>query len=214
MLTWAAAWRGEKHIKDGDLLRDGKRAMLKRLHDLFNEADAVVTWNGDDFDLKILNKEWMLLRLPPPRPYKSLDLIRTSRGKFRFTSNKLDFVAAQIKTHRKQKNRGHELWLDCMARKRKAFAEMRRYNRGDIRPLINIYERFRPWMTTHPNVNMYHGGYDRPKCTYCGHAHVLVVKARRTQQGTKRQWQCQSAKCGGYFTVAPKPPKPPAKVSA
>lgn len=189
---------------DGDLLRDGKRPMLRRIHGLLNEADVVVTWNGDDFDLKILNKEFLLQRLPPPAPYKSLDIIKTSRGKFRFTSNKLAYVAEQLKVTRKRENRGHELWLDCMARKPKAFAEMRRYNRGDLPPLIGIFERFRPWISGFPNVNLYDPKKvhdpERPHCPYCGGARVIKSKNRVSKTRYYRQWQCQAPKCGGYFS--------------
>lgn len=197
VLTWAAAWRGSDQIMDGDLLRDGKRKMLVKIHGLLDEADAVVTWNGDGFDLKILAKEFMLLGLPPPKPFKSIDLLQTSRKKFRFTSNKLDFVAKQLGVPCKIQHRGHEMWLDCMARKPAAFKEMRHYNRGDIPPLQGIYERFLPWIPGHPHPALYDGG--KACCPRCGNDDPKKFQARgyaRTSTLVYKRLQCK--KCGGW----------------
>lgn len=205
VLTWAARWLHEPSIMDGSLLRDGKRRMLKRIHALLCKADAVITWNGNDFDLKILNKEFMLLRLPPPAPYKSVDLLAECRAVFRFTSNKMDFVAKQLGVKCKVRHRGHEMWLDCMSKKPSAFREMLFYNRGDIVTLAGIHKRMAPWVRNPPNRYLYAGAPNitdpaRPPCPDCGGRHVVKVKDRVKKTRTTTQWQCQSKKCGRYFT--------------
>jgi hypothetical protein len=183
---------------DGDLLRDGKRKMLRGVHDLLDETDAVVTWNGNGFDLKILAKEFLLIGLKPPTPFKSIDLLATSRSKFRFTSNKLDFVAKQLGVPCKIQNRGHEMWLDCMARKPAAFKEMRTYNRGDIPPLQGIYERFLPWIPGHPHHALYDGG--KLCCPRCSNDDPRGFQSRgheRTGTLVYKRFQCK--KCGGWL---------------
>ena len=180
---------------DGDLLRDGKRKMLRNVHDLLDETDAVVTWNGNGFDLKILAKEFLLIGLKPPTPFKSIDLLATSRSKFRFTSNKLDFVAKQLGVPCKIQHRGHEMWLDCMARKPAAFKEMLTYNRGDIPPLQGIYERFLPWIPGHPNPGLYNHT-DGKCCPRCGHNKLQSRGYERTTRLIYQRFQCR--KCGGW----------------
>ena len=65
----------------------GKKKMLKEIHAMLDEADVVVTFNGDKFDLKILNQEFLMAGLGPASPYKSVDLYKVVKRKFRFTSN-------------------------------------------------------------------------------------------------------------------------------
>lgn len=194
MLTWVAKWRGRKELIDGSLMRDGKRRMLKRMHGLLEDADAVVTWNGNGFDLKILNKEFLLHGMAPPAPYKSVDLLSTSRDKFRFTSNKLDYIAQQLGLGCKVKNRGHELWLDCMNRKASAFAEMLVYNRQDVVLLEKIYDKFLPWVKGHPNAALYAGEGGRI-CPHCGGKKIQRRGTIYTQTQAFHSWQCRTAGC-------------------
>lgn len=178
-------------------MRDGKRRMLKKMHGLLEEADAVVTWNGNGFDLKILNKEFLLHGMAPPAPYKSVDLLATSRDKFRFTSNKLDYVAQQLGLGAKVKNRGHELWLDCMNRKASAFAEMLVYNRQDVVLLEKIYDKFMPWVSGHPNHAMYNETGELA-CPKCGSERMNRRGVFRGATVTYHRYQCQEPGCGAW----------------
>ena len=112
VLTWAASWEGEDHVLYSDGLTDHK-AMIKGIHELLEEADYVCTYNGDRFDLKILNQEFLEAGLPPPSPYKSIDLLKVVKKNFRFTSNKLDYITGKLGLGNKIKHRGYQLWLDC-----------------------------------------------------------------------------------------------------
>lgn len=197
VLTWVAKWAGERECINGSLMRDGKHRMLARMHKLLSEADAVVTWNGNGFDLKVLNKEFLLQGMTPPAPYKSVDLLATARKQFRFTSNKLDYVSQQLGIGSKVKHRGHQLWLDCMARKREAFDEMLRYNTRDVILLERVYKRLRPWVRNHPNHSL-----DRACCPNCGHKHVQQRGTYTTAAGVYPRFQCQSAACGKWFRGA------------
>lgn len=197
VLTWVAKWHGEKQLIDGSLNRDGKRRMLRKMHGLLSEADAVVTWNGNGFDLKILNKEFLLQGIKPPPPYKSIDLLKTSRKQFRFTSNKLDYVSQQLGLGTKVKHRGHDLWLDCMNRKPSAFREMLVYNRQDVVLLERIYDRFMPWVQNHPNHSLY-TDCGAAVCPNCG-GHKLKPRGYAiTRTGKYRRFQCAAPKCGKW----------------
>lgn len=195
ILTWVAKWHGEDRVETGSLLRDGKKAMLRDIHRLLDQADAVVTWNGNGFDLKVLAKEFLLARLAPPAPFKSVDLLAVFRKRFRFTSNKLDYVAQQLKLGSKVKHRGHQLWLDCMARKPSAFREMLEYNRGDVLLLERIYDRLGPWSTGRPNLSI-EGGH---VCPHCGSSHLQARGWRVSRTRRYRRFQCRS--CGGWSSA-------------
>lgn len=202
VLTWAAKWVGQKAIMDGSLLRDGNRGMLKAVRALIDEADAVVTWNGNNFDLKVLHKEFLLLGLKPPAPIKSIDLLPISRGKFYFTSHKMDYVAQQLGVGRKLPHEGHQMWLDCMERKPEAFEKMLRYNRHDVVLLAGIYEKFLPWIPHHPNHSLYN---DRKCCPNCGSENFVRNGFYYSTVTKCPKYICRA--CGKYFrgTRAEKP---------
>jgi len=93
VLCWAAKWLGDSDVMFGSVVKDGPKRMLKRIHKLLGESDAVIHYNGTKFDIPTLNKEFLLHGIEPPAPYQQIDLLRTARSKFRFASNKLDYVA-------------------------------------------------------------------------------------------------------------------------
>lgn len=191
-LTWCAKWGGEKEILDGSLMRDGKKRMLRRIHKLLSEADAVVTWNGNSFDLKVLNKEFLLQGFHAPAPFKSVDLLGVARKRFRFTSNKLDYVAQQLGLGSKVKHRGHDLWLECMARKREAFDEMLVYNRQDVVLLERIHDRMGSWVIGMPNHSILSGHV-------CPHCESERLQRRGYQAtATKRYARFACRDCGKW----------------
>lgn len=194
VLTWVAKWDGEPGVLTGSLVADGRKRMLKRIHRLIDEADAVVTWNGNGFDLKVLNKDFLLLGLSPPAPAKSIDLLQTSRTRFRFTSNKMDYVARKLGLKGKKKHRGHQLWLDCMNRKKSAFAEMMAYNKQDVVILEGIYKRFKPWITNHPHPALYTKD-EAPVCRICGSSAMTKRGKAPTTVGLYQRYQCE---CGAW----------------
>lgn len=199
VLTWVSKWYGEKDYQDGSLMRDGKKKMLKRIHALLDEADAVVTWNGNGFDIKVLNKEFLLQGMPPPAPFKSIDLLATARKKFRFTSNKLDYISQQLGLGSKVKHRGHQMWLDCMNRKREAFDEMLRYNKKDVTLLEKVYKKLLPWVSNHPNHSVFG---NTECCPNCGGKKFQKRGPHITSTGTYQRYQCSNKRCGKYFRGA------------
>lgn len=196
VLTWAAKWHRAPRIMDGSLLRDGKRAMLASVHLLMDEADAIVTWNGNGFDLKVLRKEFLLLGYKPPAPIKSIDLLPVSRRQFYFTSHKMDYVAQQLGIGRKMPHEGHQMWLDCMDRKPEAFAKMLKYNRHDVVLLEGIYERFMAWIPNHPSRAAQAGVVC---CPNCGSENFVRNGWAYTQALKYPRYVCQAKGCGKYF---------------
>jgi len=90
VLCSAYKWLGERKTNFTSEWTDGVDGMQEKMYNVIEEADAIVTYNGNRFDLPTLNKEFLLTGYRPPAPYKSVDLYRTVKNKFRFASNKLD----------------------------------------------------------------------------------------------------------------------------
>ena len=192
-LCWAAKWYGEKEVMFDSIL-SGHRKMIRGVHKLLTEADAVCHYNGDKFDIPTLNKEFLLMELTPPAPSKSVDLLKTAKRRFRLASNKLDFVAKQLGLGQKVEHRGFQLWLDCMDKKPDAMKEMEKYNRHDVVLLEKVYERLLPWIRNHPNLSVYRGGECCPHCgSECSQARGFAV-AR-----TMRYQRFQCSDCGTWY---------------
>ena len=131
VLCWAAKWYGDDEMHFRRWREDKPLSLFGPIHQLLDAADAVVHYNGANFDIPTLNKEFLTHGMKPPAPYKQIDLLRTMRDQFRFPSNKLDYIAQTLGVGAKIRHKGPQLWLDCMAGKRKAWADMEKYNKKD-----------------------------------------------------------------------------------
>ena len=194
-MCFAARWLGEKDIIFDSVHKSGMKRMLKRIHKLLSDADVVITYNGDKFDLPTLNKEFIQAEMAPPAPYKSVDLYRTAKNQFRFPSNKMDYLGRALNLGEKIKHTGMDLWIQCMAGSDEAWELMEKYNKQDVVLLEKIYERMRPWIRMHPN----HGTYDEPGvpvCPNCGHGHLQRRGFARTIVQTYARYQCLG--CGAW----------------
>ena len=164
VLCWSAKWYGEPEIKFDSVYKSKPKAMLRKIHELISEADAVIHYNGTKFDMPTLNKEFLLHGMNPPSPYKQIDLLQTARRQFRFPSNKLDYIAKTLGLGSKTKHAGHQLWIDCMAKIPEAWASMEEYNRNDVTLLEVVYDKLKPWIKNHPNQGVHEGELCCPNC--------------------------------------------------
>lgn len=184
--------------------KTSKVKMLEKIHTLLEEADAVVTYNGNRFDLPILNKEFLLHGMTPPAPYKSLDLYQTIKRKFRFVSNKLDFIADQMEFGKK-KETDFKLWVDCMNKDATAWAKMEDYNKHDVVLLEKVYGRLIPWIGSTANQGLYRT--DSLRCPACGDKSYQRRGYAYTSSCIYQRYQCKS--CGAWFrTTKNEGPKP------
>ncbi len=181
-LCWAAKWHGEEKVHFGK----GAKGIWK----LLDQADVVVHFNGQSFDIPTLQRDFLLAGLKPPSPYKQVDLRRICKQKFRFVSGKLDFIAQQIGIGGKVKHSGMKLWLDCLDGKREAWAKMKEYNIQDVLLTEELYNIVLPWITNHPNWGVYLDA-ERPTCRNCGSERVIKKGIERTAARTYQRYQCQ-----------------------
>lgn len=193
-LCWAAKWVGEKGVMFDSIHKSTPKQMLRKMHKLLDEADAVLTYNGLSFDLPILNKGFIEAGMPPPSPYKHIDLIKTARSQFRFSSNKLDWISKRLGIGSKVKHKGMELWAKCMANDPQAWRTMEKYNRGDVILLERLYRKMLPWVKGHPNVALY--GEVMDGCPKCGGVNLQRRGYFYTTTSKVPRFQC--TKCGAW----------------
>lgn len=194
IICWAAQWyETEEVIFDSDWTSSHKK-MIKHMHKLLNEADAVCHYNGTSFDMKELNRAFLLQSLSPPSPYKNIDLYRVIRNKFKFISNKLENISIELNIGEKVKHTGMHLWNDVEKGCPEARKMMEEYNKQDTKLLIDLYEKLKPWLGSHGlNHNLF---TETQVCTNCGSTHLQKRGYQKTVSATYQRYQCQS--CGSW----------------
>lgn len=191
VLCWSAKWLGDDKVYFDSTYKNHPKEMLKGIHALLDEADAVIHYNGTKFDIPTLNKEFLLHKMDPPAPYKQIDLLRVARNQFRFPSNKLDYVAQTLGLGKKLPHIGHQLWIDCMANKAEAWAIMEQYNIQDTLLLEKVYNELKPWIKQHANHSTFGMGL---VCPNCGSNHYQRRGFHYTRHCKYQRFQCQGCK--------------------
>ena len=194
ILCVGAKWVGHKETFLFSKWEHGLQGMLESIHSMMSEADAVVTYNGDSFDLKKLNGEFALSGLPPLPPLTSIDVLKTVK-KLGLISNKLAFVGPLFRLGSKVDTGGFDLWKDVINGEEKAQTKMGKYCVQDVRLLEKLYKRLRAYMPNHP-----HMGSTKKECGACGSNHVQSRGYRRTKHFRIQRVQCQS--CGSWHDGA------------
>jgi DNA polymerase elongation subunit (family B) len=203
-LCWAAKWYGEKQVFFDSRHKSSHKTMLKGIHKLMEESDAIVHYNGSRFDIPTLNKEFLLHNFKPPAPSKQMDLLQVARRQFRFPSNRLDYVANALGLGQKHKTT-FDLWVDCMAKDPTAWKKMESYNKQDVLLLEKVYDKLKPWIKHHANHSLYNA--DSLVCPNCGSKHYQRRGYAYTSAAKYARFQCKD--CGNWFrsggSQAPKP---------
>lgn len=194
ILCWAAKWLDAPKMFFSSSKKDGEIVMLQKAHELVSEADCIVTYNGRKFDLPTLNREWIKNGFEPPAPHRDIDLLEAAKRRFRFTSNKLDYVTDYLGLGQKVRHGGFELWTGCMEGNPKAWREMERYNKQDVKLLESLYKRMLPWLDRHPSHGPVVGDMCCPKC---GSEDLQMRGWAYTQAHKYQRYQCKG--CGGWL---------------
>ena len=164
MLCWAASWIGEPKITFRSVYHHGRDKMIADIHKLLNEADAVVHYNGQKFDIPYIQMEFVRLGLDPPSPFKHIDLLKVVRKNFNFPSNKLALVSKELGLPGKIENEGFPLWVKVMNNDPQAWKRMKKYNIRDTEMLEDLYFKLRPWATNLPSYASMTGENVCPAC--------------------------------------------------
>ena len=190
-LCFAAKWADEKEIMFSSVYGDGNELMMHKMWALLDHADVVVHYNGKKFDIPKLNKEFVLLRLPPPSTYKQADLYQCVRSNFSFMSNKLDWVCHELGIGNKVRHKGMSLWDGCMEGNADDWKVMERYNKQDVRLLSRLHRRLLPWIAWPLSYALFDA---HPKtCPNCG-KHRLKALTMPVYPGTVNAYVAY--KCG------------------
>ncbi len=183
-------WLGDKNCHMFSKWEHGYEEMITHVHKYLEEADAIITYNGNRFDLPKLRGACAEIGLLPPPPVNSID-VYTSVKKLGLISNKLAFVGPFFQIGKKIDTGGMELWTGVMDGDKKSQNKMEKYCVQDVRLLEVVYNRLLPYLINHPNI-----GGGSGSCRSCG-GHNLQSRGSRLTKFLKIQrLQCQT--CGTW----------------
>ena len=190
LLCVGVKWLGDKETMVFSEWEHGHFGMLMMTHAMMSEADAIVTYNGDKYDLPKLNGEFLLHGLNPLPPVASIDCIKQVK-KFGFFQNNLAYIGPFLRLGGKQEHEGFGLWKKVMGKDPDAEARMTTYCKQDVDLTEALYMFIRPFMVNHPHL-----GEDRGTCPNCGGHHLQARGTRRTRMFAIQRLHCQD--CGAW----------------
>lgn len=199
---FAARFLGESEIKfHRDTPGSGPHQLAHAAWQLLDDADIIVHYNGARFDIPHLNRLILQAGLPPPSPFRQIDLLSAVRRKFRFPSNSLRFVSQELGLGSKVPHDGFDLWVRCMAGDSAAWRLMEKYNKQDVVLTEDLYHFLLPWIPGHPAHSAHPsqdtGGTGGGPCPTCTRGVLHPRGTYRTRASVYYQWRCNV--CYAWF---------------
>lgn len=171
------------------------------LHRVLSDTDHKIAYNGVGFDDRMSNTFFIKHGLEPIPETKTIDPLKVIRRKFKFASNRMDEIAKELDMQGKTDITVGSLWYKYMMGSdkdaKKAGKLLKKYNDQDIVALRDNYLKFRPYMTDHPNLNVYN---EKQGCPNCGHPERDYLHSPvRTKTMVYRRVRCKKANCGHVY---------------
>jgi predicted RNA-binding Zn-ribbon protein involved in translation (DUF1610 family) len=190
-------WEEEKEVYGiyWDSKQNDKK-LLQQFVEIAGQADELVGHNGDKFDLAWIRTRCLFHGIEMFPKYTTIDTLKVSRAKFRFNSNRLDYIAKFLGLGGKIKTE-FNLWKDIvLSNSKPAMEKMIKYCKRDVTLLEKVYKL----MGGHIEARTHYGvvfGQDRGSCPECGSNELTRHKTKVTATGLKKiQYQCKN--CGKY----------------
>lgn len=200
-------WLGEDEVFSVSVLDDeiafkenfdNDLIVMQTLLQVFYQADAMVHHYGDNFDIKKFNTRLIGHGLRPIPDVPQIDTHKIAKTKFKFLSNKLDYIAKFL-GHQGKTETTKGLWMRCLAGNKEAIKEMVKYNEDDVIVLENIYKDLAPYAQEAQrklNFNLFSNNH---VCPNCGSSNIIRQGYRRTRVNVQARFQCKD--CGRWSSA-------------
>lgn len=201
-------WLGENKVNTVSVLDNQKRFkknpvddyhVVSKMREVMEEADIIVTHNGDSFDNKYMKARSIYHGFGPLAPFKSIDTKKIAKTGFMFNSNRLDYLGRFLGVGRKIETRPN-LWLEALRGDVKAIKDMIHYGKGDVVLLRDVFLKMLPWMPEAVNRELYGGQANECPRPGCGSRNIQRRGLHRAISQVYQRWQCQA--CHGWFRTA------------
>lgn len=174
--------------------------VVKMFHSVLMDADILIGHNSDNFDLKKFNARAIYHGLPPIPKKQQIDTLKEARKHFKFTSNKLSYLAHYLGIDAKDDSPD---WNKILDGDTEELSIMREYNKKDVIVTEQLYLKLVSWMKTHPNVRPYTPikdieGNTLLSCKSCNSMNYNKSGFHYTSTGKRQRYCCLD--CGTWFS--------------
>lgn len=168
------------------------KKMLNEFIKVLNTADEIVGHNGDKFDLAWVRTRCLFHGIDLFPTYVTIDTLKVARSKFKFNSNKLNYIATFLGIGQKIKT-DYDLWKDIVLKKDKsAMDKMVKYCKMDVILLEKVHKA----LSNHIPAKTHYGvifGEGRGSCPECGSDDLIKNNKRVSASGLiKIQYKCKT----------------------
>lgn len=175
---------------------DDKKVLQKIWKDM-DEADAIITHNGDQHDLKILNARFFFHQLGLPSPFISIDTKKLAKRVGKFPTNKLKHIREYRGHTLKEDSGGYGTWERCLEWDKKSWKHLKDYCMNDVIATEATYLELRPYAPPNYNLSTFS---ERDGCPTCGRVILEKRGFSYTRTGKRQRYQCTS--CGAWSSGA------------
>lgn len=188
IISIAWKWYGDKKVHATYTNTRDDSKVCEEFFKVLMEADVIVAHNGDRFDIKKLETRFIANNTGVLPKIKSIDTLKIAKQRFKFTSNRLDYIAKFLGVGAKMET-SKGLWMEVLRGNKKAVKEMVAYNKVDVTVLENVFKKLLPYIDGHLNYNMY---TEDEVCRNCGSLNLQSRGFSITKSGKYRRYQCMS----------------------
>jgi hypothetical protein len=143
---------------------------------LYDQATHVLGFNSRKADNRWCRDDWLLAGLPEPSPWRDIDLYVVLSQQFALEARSMDYACQRLGLPGKRGHYSISMARAAVAGDEKAQRAMERYNRGDVKATVDLFERIRP-LAKFPGLNLglYYGDGSEHRCSKCGHRGLDAV---------------------------------------
>lgn len=209
VISFAAGWADKKNVEfysefEGfgpyPTREACHRHMIEQAFRLLDECDVLVTYNGDRHDIPHLYREFENYGLGKPSPFISVDLYKVEK-RVKWGFRRLKTISAYRNLTRKIDNSGWALWLGVLSPepevRRKAWLEMRPYNKGDVVTTRELFHANLHNITNMPSAALYRPDNGAVACPNCDSDNVHSRGFAVSKTRKYHRYQCQD--CSKWF---------------
>jgi DNA polymerase elongation subunit (family B) len=164
------------------------------------EADIIIGQNSDSFDVKHINTQRMLHKLPPMPDWADCtdDTLKQMKRFFKFPTNRLDYVSELLGFGGKV-NMCMQDWINIVEKRdERALDKMIRYGKKDVVDTRKIFNRIKPYIKPKFNMATF---YQENVCVHCGSDRIKKNGTRISGKTKYQFFYCHSH--NGYAGKAP-----------
>jgi hypothetical protein len=191
LLCFAANWYGRRDVMFSSVWADGREGMAQAAWDMLDKADVIVTFNGKRFDLPHLKGEFATLGMPPPSPWRNVDLYQIARPLFGYESKSLAHLCLRLGVPGKRGRYDLAQAEAAVSGDIRAQAALTRYNKADVRATKAAYDAMRPWITNHPHIGQ---STETLTCPSCGSTDLEPNGSYRAMVMEYAAYRCRHCK--------------------